>query len=72
MEVTLSNAKSQAATLRVHESLPRWQDWEITESSQKWERVNAQNISFDVTVPPGKETVLRYTVRYRWPADVRP
>lgn len=72
VEVTLSNAKSQAATLRVHESLPRWQDWEITESSQKWERVNAQNISFDVTVPPGKETVLRYTVRYRWPADVRP
>ncbi len=72
VEVTLSNAKSQPATLRLHESLPRWQDWEITESSQKWDRVDAQNIAFDVTVAPGKDTVVRYTVRYRWPADVRP
>lgn len=72
VEVTLSNAKSQAATVRVYESLQRWQDWEITDSSQKWERVDAQNIAFDVNLAPGKDTVVRYTVRYRWPADVRP
>ena len=68
----LSNAKSSAVTVRVHEALNRWQDWEILESSQDWERNNAQNVRFDVNVPANGETVLSYRVRYRWPADVRP
>ena len=72
IEVKLANAKSSAATVRVHEALSRWQDWEITASSQKWDRVNAQTVAFDVAVPANGETVLRYTVRYRWPVEVRP
>ncbi|MCX7563295.1 DUF4139 domain-containing protein [Xanthomonadaceae bacterium XH05] len=72
VEVTLSNAKSQPATVRLHEPLTRWQDWDVLESSQTWEKSDAQSIVFDVLVPPGKDTVVRYTVRYRWPNDVRP
>lgn len=72
IQVKLSNAKSSAVTVRVHEALNRWQDWEILESSQDWERNNAQNVRFDVNVPANGETVLSYRVRYRWPADVRP
>ena len=72
IEVTLANAKSQAVTISLREALPRWQDWEITASTHRWERLNAQAISFEVDVPAGKETTLRYSVRYRWPASVRP
>lgn len=72
IQVKLSNAKSSAVTVRVHEALNRWQDWEILDSSQGWERNNAQSVRFDVNVPANGETVLSYRVRYRWPADVRP
>lgn len=72
IEITLANAKSQDVTINLREALPRWQDWEITMASHRWERLNAQAIRFDVNVPAGKETTLRYSVRYRWPASVRP
>lgn len=72
IEVTLSNAKDQDVVVRVHEALARWQDWEITEATQKWERMNAQAVAFDATVPAGKTISVRYSVRYRWPDAVRP
>ena len=72
IEVTLSNAKKQTVAVRLYESLPRWRDWEIIDHSHDWRRVNAQTIAFDITVPAGKETTVRYRARYRWPADVRP
>lgn len=72
IEVTLSNAKAQAVTINLHENLSRWQDWEISNASQAWKPVNAQSIDFDVKVPAQGETVVRYTVTYRWPINVRP
>jgi hypothetical protein len=72
VEMTLSNAKALDATVRLHEPLVRWQDWEIVEASMQWEKTNAQAIAFDVKVPAGKSATVRYTVRYRWPASVRP
>ena len=72
IEVTLSNAKLQDATVRVHEALGRWQDWEILDASQPWEKVDAQSIVFDLKVAASKSATARYTVRYRWPAAVKP
>jgi hypothetical protein len=72
VEFKLKNAKREAVALRLHEALPRWQDWEIVETTAKWEKEDAQSIRFDVTVPAEGETTVRYTVRYRWPLDVRP
>lgn len=72
VEVKLGNAKSGAATVRVIESLPRWNDWEVLDSSVKWTRVDAQTVAFDVPVPASGEATLRYSVRYRWPAAVKP
>jgi hypothetical protein len=69
--VTLRNAKPGAATVRVIETLPRWSDWEIVESSLPWTRVDAQSIAFEVPVAAAGEATLRYTVRYRWPDTVR-
>jgi hypothetical protein len=70
--VTLRNARARDATITVVEPLPRWSDWEITGSSVPATRRDAQHAEFSVPVPAAGETVLAYTVRYRWPAGVRP
>jgi hypothetical protein len=36
-----------------------------------FEKRNAQSASFDVAVPANGAATLRYTVRYRWAADIR-
>ena len=69
--VTLKNAKSGVATVRVSERLARWTDWDIVSSTTPFEKRNAQTVSFDVAVPAGGETKLSYTVRYRWAEDVK-
>ncbi len=71
VSVTLKNAKNAAVTVRVLEGLPRWSDWDMVTSSVPFEKRNAQSVSFDVPVPAGGETKLRYTVRYRWAPDVK-
>lgn len=72
VEITLSNAKATAVVVRLDEAVQRWQDWEIIESSQRWEPLHAQAIRYAVEIPAGKDVTVRYTVRYRWPASVRP
>jgi hypothetical protein len=69
--VTLKNAKATAATVRVTERLPRWTGWEMVSSSVAFDKRNAQTVSFDVPVVAGGEAKLRYTVRYRWAAEVK-
>lgn len=71
IRIVLRNGKAGAATVRVQEHLPRWTDWEIVASSQPFEKRNAQRVGFDVPVPAEGEIELRYTVRYRWAADVK-
>ena len=72
IEIVVSNAKPTATTVRVIESLPRWSDWELAESSIKSSKVDAQTVAFEVPVPASGEATLRYVVRYRWPAAVKP
>ena len=69
--LTLRNAKDEAATVHVREVLSRWTDWEITQSSVPAKKLDAQAAGFEVAVPAGGQTQLRYTVRYRWAPDVR-
>jgi len=70
-ELTLRNGGGQPARIQVHETLPRWTDWEILEASQSYEKTDAQTVRFDVDVPADGEATLTYTVRYRWAPDVR-
>jgi hypothetical protein len=65
------NAKAEAVSVRVIETLPRWSDWDITEASLGWTRLDAQRIAFDVPVPAQGEATVRYTVRYRWPDTIK-
>jgi hypothetical protein len=71
VRVTVRNAKATAATVHVVEPLPRWSDWEIIESTVPAKKQDAQTTRFAVTVPADGESVLEYTVRYRWAPDVR-
>lgn len=69
--VTVRNAKTEAATVRVLEPLPRWSDWEIVESTVPARKQDAQSTAFDLVVPAGGEARVSYTVRYRWAPDVQ-
>lgn len=71
-QVTLANASDTDATITVVEPMPRWSGWEVTASSVPATRRDAQHAEFAVPVPAGGETVLTYTVRYQWPAGMRP
>jgi hypothetical protein len=70
-EFKLRNGGEQPARIEVHESLPRWSDWEIVEASAEYEKTHAQGVRFDIDVPAGGEVTLGYTVRYRWAPDIR-
>lgn len=69
--IKLTNGRATPVTVRVQERLGRWTDWEIADSSVPFEKRNAQSASFDVKVPASGAATLRYTVRYRWAADVK-
>jgi hypothetical protein len=71
ISVTLKNAKSTSATVRVTERLSRWTDWEMVSSSVPFEKRNSQTVSFDVPVPAEGESKLSYTVRYRWAPNIQ-
>lgn len=71
IELVLRNAKPEAATVRVEESLPRWTDWEIVDASAEWRKKDAQTALFEVRVPAKGETTVAYAVRYRWPESMR-
>ena len=70
--ITLRNAKDRDVVVRVIEPLPRWTDWEVTDSSLPAQKVDARHVRFDVTVPAGGQAELSYTVQYRWPQGVSP
>ncbi len=67
-EIRLRNRKeNQAVEIRVPERLYRWSNWEILNSSDPFTKLNSNSIEFRMTVQPGEEKVLTYTVRYTWP-----
>ena len=67
-EIALRNRKdAETVEIRVPERLYRWSDWEISESSAPFEKLDASTIEFRVSVPPGGEEVLIYTVQYTFP-----
>ena len=69
-EIRLRNRKEdQAVEIIVPERLYRWRDWQIIESSLPFVKVDSTSIEFAVTVEPGAEEVLTYTVRYSFPEE---
>jgi hypothetical protein len=67
-EIKLRNRKdNEPVEIRVPEHLFRWSNWEILFNSHEYTKLDSGTIEFRVTVPPGEETTITYTVQYSWP-----
>jgi hypothetical protein len=71
VSIVVRNAKPEAATVHVLETLPRWSDWEVISSTVPAAKRDAQSAAFALSVPAGGEAKVTYTVRYRWAPDVQ-
>ena len=67
-EIRLRNHKDEGSVeIRVPETLFRWSNWEILNSSLPYTQINSNTIEFRADVPAQGETVITYTVRYTFP-----
>lgn len=64
VKVVLRNHKREPVEVRVVEHL--WGDWEILESTHRWEKEDARTVIFPVSVPKKGKVELVYRVMYRW------
>lgn len=65
-EITLRNRKKEPVEIRVVEHLYRWNNWEITEKTDNFTKIDAQTIEFRVKLAPDEEKKVLYRVRYNW------
>jgi len=65
-EIHVRSHKTEPVEVLVKETLYRWNNWEITESNQKWTKYDSNTIHFPVKVDKDGEQVVTYTVRYTW------
>ncbi len=65
-QITLRNRKKEKASIRVVEHLYRWNNWEITDKSEPFKKMNSDEIQFQVELEPDEERVITYTVHYSW------
>ena len=65
-EIKVRNHKTEPVKVIVKESLYRWSTWEITQSTHKYEKIDARTVHFPVTVDKDGEVVIRYKVHYTW------
>lgn len=65
-EIKLRNHKAQAVRVIVKENLYRGATWDITKSSDKFEKEDSRTIHIPVDVPANGEKTVTYTVRYTW------
>jgi hypothetical protein len=66
IEVKVRNHKTEPVEVLVRETLYRWTTNTIVETTHQYERDDASNVHFPVTVQPDGEAVVRYRVRYTW------
>jgi hypothetical protein len=66
IEIRVRNHKKQDVVVRVKEPMYRWVNWEITEKSHEFKKLDSRNVAFDVPVKADGETVVTYTVEYTW------
>lgn len=66
IKVQIRNHKEEAVRVIIKENLYRWTTWEITKSSDPYEKVDARTIYFEVEVPANSEKTVTYSVKYTW------
>ena len=65
-EIQLRNRKDERVDVLVKETMFRWAQWTIKQCTDDYEKVDARNIHIPVTLEPGEERTITYTVRYTW------
>ena len=60
-KIQIRNHKDQPQKVIIKENLFRWTTWELTKSSDKYEKVDARTIHFEVEVPANGEKTVTYT-----------
>lgn len=65
-KIQVRNHKDADQKVIIKENLFRWMNWEITESSDKFEKIDSRTIHFNVKVPANGSKTVTYTVRYTW------
>ncbi len=65
-EIKVRNHKKEAVTINVVEHLYRWSNWDVTSSTHKYAKKDAQTIEFAVPVAADGEQTIRYSVHYHW------
>jgi hypothetical protein len=65
-EIRVKNHKTTAAQVTVVEHLFRAATWTISPSSLEYKKVSSNQIEIPVTIPPGGEQVITYSVHYTW------
>jgi hypothetical protein len=62
IEITLKNEKNEDINVKVKEYL--WGNWSIVEASNKYTKIDANNIEFDIKVPKKSSTTIKYIAEY--------
>jgi hypothetical protein len=65
-EVKVRNHKAEPIEVLVYEHPWRWNDWDITKSNIKWEKVDQSTIKFPLKLKKDEEKTITYTIRYTW------
>lgn len=65
-EITVKNHKGEEVEVLVYEHPWRWNEWDVTKSSQKWEKADQSTLRFPVKIGKNSEQKITYTVRYTW------
>jgi hypothetical protein len=66
IEVKVRNHKEEPVDVLIRETMYRWTQNDVVESTTRYEREDARTVNFPVTIAKDGEAVVRYRVRYRW------
>jgi hypothetical protein len=66
IEIKLRNHKEEPVKVIVKENLYRWTNWEITQKSHDFEKIDSRTIHFPVEIEKDGEVTITYTVHYTW------
>lgn len=64
--IKLRNHKKEPVKVIAKENLYRWSNWEIRQSSHKYEKIDSRTVHFPVMLEPDKEQTITYQVHYSW------
>ncbi len=66
IEIKVRNHKAEKVKVIVKENLYRWTNWEITQKTHPFEKIDSRTIHFPVEIEKDGEATIRYTVLYTW------